>query len=122
MSVELHAIWSRDGPDSRYALESTDWLAFLATFRGVIYVNPHFRVYSWSKENHIQMATRRTTRPAPARRTSASVPAETKPVALTVKLDSKTYVRLCTLGATQRRTNQDLLKEAVHEYLDRVGA
>ena len=69
------------------------------------------------------MATRRTTRPAPARsRTSASVPAETKPGALTVKLDSKAYVRLCTLGATLRRTNQDLLKEAVHEYLDRVGA
>jgi hypothetical protein len=70
------------------------------------------------------MATRRATRPAPARtrRTSASVPAETKPVALTVKLDSKTYVRLCTLGATQRRTNQDLLTEAVVQYLDRVGA
>jgi hypothetical protein len=70
------------------------------------------------------MATRRTTRPAPARtrQIPASLPVETKPVALTVKLDSKTYVRLCTLGATQRRTNQDLLKEAVHEYLDRVGA
>ena len=76
------------------------------------------------KGNHTQMATRRTTRPARAgsRRISASEPAETKPVALTVKLDSKTYVRLSTLGATQRRTKQDLLKEAVHEYLDRLGA
>jgi predicted transcriptional regulator len=43
-------------------------------------------------------------------------------VALTVKVDSKTYVRLCTLGATQRRTNQDLLKEAVQQYLDRAKA
>lgn len=70
------------------------------------------------------MATRRTTRPTPARprRTLTNVPAETKPVALTVKLDSEAYVRLCTLGATLRRTNQDLLKEAVHEYLDRIGA
>ena len=45
-----------------------------------------------------------------------------KPVALTVKVDSKTYVRLCTLGATQRRTNQDLLKEAVAQFLDRERA
>jgi hypothetical protein len=29
------------------------------------------------------------------------------------KSDSVTYVRLCTLGATQRRTNQDILSEAV---------
>lgn len=42
-----------------------------------------------------------------------------KPVALTVKVDSKTYVRLCTLGATQRRTNQDILNEAVQLYLER---
>jgi hypothetical protein len=70
------------------------------------------------------MATRRTPRPAPprSRRASASDTAETKPVALTVKLDSKTYIRLCTLGATLRRTNQDLLKEAVQEHLDRLGA
>jgi predicted transcriptional regulator len=45
-----------------------------------------------------------------------------KPVALTVKVDNKTYVRLCTLGATQRRTNQDILREAVQQYLDQVGA
>ena len=60
-----------------------------------------------------------STRPRAAVRKAAS---SERPVALTVKLDSKTYVRLCTLGATQRRTNQDLLKEAVQEYLDRVGA
>jgi biopolymer transport protein ExbD len=45
-----------------------------------------------------------------------------KPIALTVKVDGKTYVRLCTLGATERKTNQDLLKEAVQQYLDREGA
>jgi hypothetical protein len=46
---------------------------------------------------------------------------KSKPVALTVKVDDKTYVRLCTLGATQRRTNQDILREALHDYLERVA-
>jgi predicted transcriptional regulator len=44
-----------------------------------------------------------------------------KPVALTLKLDGKTYVRLSTLRATQRRTHQDIMREAVEQYLDRVG-
>ena len=69
------------------------------------------------------MATKRTTRPAlpRTRRAASSDTAETKPVALTVKLDSKTYVRLRTLGATERRTNQDILKEAVQQYLERAA-
>jgi hypothetical protein len=45
-----------------------------------------------------------------------------KPVALTLKVDSRTYVRLSTLRATQRRTNQDILQQALKEYLDRAGA
>jgi hypothetical protein len=49
-------------------------------------------------------------------------PPKSKPVALTLKVDDQTYVRLCTLGATQRRTNQDILREALHEYLDRVAS
>ena len=47
---------------------------------------------------------------------------EEKPVALTLKVDHGTYVRLCTLGATERRTNQDILRQALEEYLDRTGA
>jgi len=47
---------------------------------------------------------------------------KSKPIALTVKVDDKTYVRLCTLGATQRRTNQDILHEALHDYLERVAS
>lgn len=43
-----------------------------------------------------------------------------KPVALTLKVDSATYVRLSTLRATQRRTNQDLLHQALKEFLDRA--
>ena len=56
--------------------------------------------------------------------TSAKVatPPKSKPVALTVKVDGQTYVRLCTLGATQRRTNQDILREALDEYLNRVAS
>ncbi len=45
---------------------------------------------------------------------------KSKPVALTVKVDDNTYIRLCTLGATQRRTNQDILREALHDYLERM--
>ena len=45
-----------------------------------------------------------------------------KPVALTVKVDGETYVRLSTLRVTQRRTNQDILDQALKEYLTRAGA
>lgn len=45
-----------------------------------------------------------------------------KPVALTLKVDSELYVRLSTLRATQRRTNQDILEQALKEYLTRAGA
>ena len=51
-----------------------------------------------------------------------SLSAKAKPVALTVKVDDQTYVRLCTFAATQRRTNQDVLQQALHDYLERVGA
>jgi hypothetical protein len=46
---------------------------------------------------------------------------KSNPVALTVKVDDETYIRLCTLGATQRRTNQDILREALDDYLKRVA-
>ena len=46
---------------------------------------------------------------------------KSKLVALTVKVDDETYVRLCTLRATHRRTNQDILRDALHEYLDRAS-
>ncbi len=70
------------------------------------------------------MATSKTGRsPGSEKKKSAKSPAseEVKPVALTVKVNQETYVRLCTLGATQRRTNQDILNEALEQYLDRVG-
>jgi predicted transcriptional regulator len=51
-----------------------------------------------------------------------SKPTDEKPVALTVKVDHGTYVRLCTFGANERKTNQDILKQALKEYLDREGA
>lgn len=58
--------------------------------------------------------------PAGARRAGGS--AEEKPVALTLKVDDDTYIRLCTLRATQRRTSQEILQQALNEYLDRVGS
>lgn len=45
-----------------------------------------------------------------------------KPVALTLKVDGDTYVRLSTLRATLRRTKQDILQEALKQYLERAGA
>jgi hypothetical protein len=45
-----------------------------------------------------------------------------KPVALTLKVDGELYVRLCTFRATQRRKTQDILEQALKEYLTRVGA
>lgn len=44
------------------------------------------------------------------------------PVALTVKVDGATYARLTNLRATQRRSHQDILQQALVEYLDRAGA
>ncbi len=43
-----------------------------------------------------------------------------KLVALTLKIDSKTYLRLSTLRATQRKSAQDILSEALKTYLDQA--
>ena len=59
-------------------------------------------------------------RRAAAKRSGST--ASEKPVALTLKVDSELYVRLSTLRATQRRTNQDILEQALKEYLTRAGA
>lgn len=70
------------------------------------------------------MATpkKRTGAAPPRKRTAPKKPKQDDRVALTLKVDDKIYVRLCTLGATQRRTNQDILREAIQQYLDRAGA
>jgi hypothetical protein len=43
-----------------------------------------------------------------------------KMVALTLKIDSNTYLRLSTLRATKRKTVQDILSEALKAYLDQA--
>jgi hypothetical protein len=60
-------------------------------------------------------------KPSVAARRANEKTAET-PVALTVKVDGETYARLTTLRATQRRSHQDILQQALVEYLDRAGA
>lgn len=42
-------------------------------------------------------------------------------VALTVKVDQRTYVRLSTLRAKERKTVQDILVEAIKAYLSASG-
>jgi hypothetical protein len=55
-------------------------------------------------------------------RTTDKKTAAEKPVALTVKIDGRTYVRLSTLRAKERKTAQDILTEALKAYLDRAGS
>lgn len=50
----------------------------------------------------------------PKKRVATAEPKQEKPVTLTLKVDGKTYVRLCTLRATQRRTHQDIIREEHH--------
>lgn len=45
-----------------------------------------------------------------------------KPVALTVKIDQKMYVRLSLLRAQKRKTAQEILTGALSIYLDRAEA
>lgn len=52
--------------------------------------------------------------------TKASKGQPQKPVALTLKIDSATYMRLSTLRARERKTAQDILSEALKAYLDRA--
>lgn len=64
---------------------------------------------------------RKTGSHSAAARGASAKTAET-PVALTVKVDGATYARLTNLRATQRRSHQDILRQALDEYLDRAGA
>lgn len=69
------------------------------------------------------MATKKSGGNRPASKKRVVSAAQSKPdnrVALTVKVDHGVYVRLCTLAATGRKTNQDVLLEAVEQYLDRA--
>jgi len=61
-------------------------------------------------------STRRSQAQASGARTAGN--ADEKPVALTLKVDQSTYVRLRTLVATKRRSSQDILLQLLQEYLD----
>jgi len=47
-------------------------------------------------------------------------PREEKPVVQTVKLETPLFVRLKTFGAKTRRSNQDILRSALIEYLKKM--
>ena len=86
----------------------------------LIYVPPYVRVHCTPKEA-FRMATKKASAPAkPKQSRRASTPDDA--VALTLKVDKKTYVRLCTLRAKERRTTQEILNEALQDYLKRSGA
>lgn len=65
-------------------------------------------------------AAKSTKKASKSARTAASQTAE-RPVALTVKIDGQTYLRLTMLRARERRTHQDILVDALQAYLDRAG-
>lgn len=67
------------------------------------------------------MATKKTVKLEKTRIRAFGQEAE-KPVALTLKIDIDTYVRLSTFRAKERKTAQDILVEALKAYLDRAGA
>ncbi|HKD85413.1 MAG TPA: hypothetical protein VKB58_11750 [Terriglobales bacterium] len=48
--------------------------------------------------------------------------AEEKPIVQTVKLEPTLFVRLKVFGAKNRRTNQDILRTALTEYLRKMKA
>ena len=58
----------------------------------------------------------------PISRRKAEKPAAERPIALTLKIDGETYVRLSTYRAKERKTAQEILSEALAGYLDRAGA
>jgi hypothetical protein len=71
------------------------------------------------------MATKKSVPRSAPTRSRVAVPkaiSGERPVALTVKVTHEVYVRLCTLAATRRQTNQDVLNEAVQQYLNREKA
>lgn len=43
-------------------------------------------------------------------------------VALTLKVDQKLFERLSTFRAKERKKSQEILQQALLEYLDRAGA
>ena len=45
--------------------------------------------------------------------------ANERPIVQTVKLEPPLFVRLKTFGAKTRRTNQDILRSALIEYLNK---
>lgn len=63
------------------------------------------------------MVKKKTSKSTMVKKTTAE-----KPIALTVKIDGDLYVRLATLRARERRTHQEILKTALEEYLQQVGA
>jgi hypothetical protein len=65
---------------------------------------------------------RTTTDKTKARKSSSKAVAVDERVALTLKLDSKTYMRLSVLRARERKTAQEILTDALIVYLDRMHA
>ncbi len=51
---------------------------------------------------------------------SKAKPAEDKPTVQTVKLETSLFIRLKVFSAKTRRSNQDILRTALIEYLKRV--
>ena len=58
----------------------------------------------------------------PKRKASMPDSVVTSPVALTLKVDHRTFVRLSALRATTRRSHQEILMDELLEYLDSEGA
>ncbi|MHB1936557.1 MAG: hypothetical protein ACYCOR_08225 [Acidobacteriaceae bacterium] len=67
------------------------------------------------------MGTKKPSNPKKTKARTSQAETE-RPVALTLKIDSETYMRLSVLRAKERKTAQSILTEALKAYLDRAGA
>ena len=82
------------------------------------YVSTSVRIY-WRARDSVAMAEKKR-----ATRITSRAAAQGRLVALTLKIDRTMYRRLVGLRASgeKLRTHQDILRQALKEYLDRVGA
>lgn len=86
------------------------------------YVSPQMRVILRLPQGGLmgsKTSSRRAVKNRNAKRSRSA--AQEEPRALTLKVDGELYDRLLKLRGSQRRTHQDILEQALKEYLTREG-
>lgn len=66
------------------------------------------------------IATKGTAAPSAENSTRVAIHDKDKRIAITVKLLEKPYLRMKAYGAMNRKSNQDILEQALNEYLNKI--